>query len=286
MGYNFCAISCESCKAFFRRNATKLEEYKCPFEDKCKVNVVTRKFCRKCRLRKCYAVGMKQEWILNDEEKELRRLQIEENRKWRETNDHKNDTKTSDLSTTGIPSPADTADTNTTISLLDAFDSTDITDDETIAANILHIECYISDTNCSNTSSTKITAITAKDQISDETYDKVVEMELSVLPIPQVPVNDISSLNEVEWGRLTELFQLTADLHRPRPETRLVARDGRQVAQFFATKFESFVGRFVNVMKRLSAFQTICENDQIALIKYSSIEALLMRTALYFDYDQ
>ncbi|CAG2109493.1 unnamed protein product [Medioppia subpectinata] len=36
----------------------------------------------------------------------------------------------------------------------------------------------------------------------------------------------------------------------------------------------------------MSAFQTICENDQIALIKYSSIEALLMRTALYFDYDQ
>ncbi|CAG2179838.1 unnamed protein product, partial [Oppiella nova] len=59
-GYNFCAISCESCKAFFRRNATKLDEYKCPFDDKCKVNVVTRKFCRKCRLRKCYAVGMKQ----------------------------------------------------------------------------------------------------------------------------------------------------------------------------------------------------------------------------------
>ncbi|CAG2109224.1 unnamed protein product, partial [Medioppia subpectinata] len=99
IGYNFCAITCESCKAFFRRNATKIQEYKCPFDDKCKVDIKTRKFCRRCRLRKCYAVGMKQEWILNEEEKEIRRHKIEENRRCRQVNDgnsnHSNTSNTS-----------------------------------------------------------------------------------------------------------------------------------------------------------------------------------------------
>ena len=34
-----------------------LQEFKCPFSDKCEVTVVTRRFCQKCRLRKCFDVG-------------------------------------------------------------------------------------------------------------------------------------------------------------------------------------------------------------------------------------
>uniref|UniRef100_A0A1I8FCU9 Nuclear receptor domain-containing protein n=1 Tax=Macrostomum lignano TaxID=282301 RepID=A0A1I8FCU9_9PLAT len=64
-GYNFDAITCESCKAFFRRNALKTKIQKCNFESSCLVSVITRKFCPACRLAKCFKVGMKREWILN-----------------------------------------------------------------------------------------------------------------------------------------------------------------------------------------------------------------------------
>lgn len=83
LGYNFNAITCESCKAFFRRNALKTKEFKCPFDENCKVNVVTRRFCQKCRLKKCFDIGMKKEWILTDEEKKIKRAKIEENRQKR-----------------------------------------------------------------------------------------------------------------------------------------------------------------------------------------------------------
>ncbi|CAJ0573961.1 unnamed protein product, partial [Mesorhabditis spiculigera] len=69
-GYNFNVITCESCKAFFRRNALrpKVQEFKCPYSEDCEINPVSRRFCQKCRLRKCFTVGMKKEWILNEEQ--------------------------------------------------------------------------------------------------------------------------------------------------------------------------------------------------------------------------
>ncbi|KAK0402144.1 hypothetical protein QR680_016169 [Steinernema hermaphroditum] len=67
-GYNFNVITCESCKAFFRRNALRPKEFKCPYSDDCEINAVSRRFCQKCRLRKCFNVGMKKEWILNEEQ--------------------------------------------------------------------------------------------------------------------------------------------------------------------------------------------------------------------------
>ncbi|XP_076460977.1 vitamin D3 receptor-like isoform X3 [Babylonia areolata] len=85
LGYNFDAISCESCKAFFRRNAPKgLDYFKCPYEEKCKMDVSNRRFCKRCRLRKCFEIGMRKEYILTEEEKMRKRMRIEENRRFRE----------------------------------------------------------------------------------------------------------------------------------------------------------------------------------------------------------
>lgn len=56
LGYNFNVVTCESCKAFFRRNALKSKEFRCPFTNSCDVSVISRRFCQKCRLRKCFEV--------------------------------------------------------------------------------------------------------------------------------------------------------------------------------------------------------------------------------------
>lgn len=80
LGYNFNAISCESCKAFFRRNALASKEFKCPFSNNCIITVITRRFCQKCRLEKCLAIGMVKEFIMSEEDKAEKRRKIEENR--------------------------------------------------------------------------------------------------------------------------------------------------------------------------------------------------------------
>ncbi|KAK3923381.1 Nuclear hormone receptor HR96 [Frankliniella fusca] len=79
-GYNFNALTCESCKAFFRRNALKAKEFKCPFTESCIMTAITRRFCQKCRLQKCFAVGMRKEYIMSEEERLNKRQKVELNR--------------------------------------------------------------------------------------------------------------------------------------------------------------------------------------------------------------
>lgn len=81
--YNFNVITCESCKAFFRRNANKEKEIRCPFNEQCDINQVSRRFCQRCRLTKCFSVGMKKEWIMSEEARLEKKQRVEENRERR-----------------------------------------------------------------------------------------------------------------------------------------------------------------------------------------------------------
>lgn len=80
LGYNFCAVTCESCKAFFRRNALTNKSFRCPFNDQCEITAVTRRFCQKCRLEKCFTIGMRKDYIMSEEDKVEKRKKIEQNR--------------------------------------------------------------------------------------------------------------------------------------------------------------------------------------------------------------
>lgn len=85
LGYNFNAVTCESCKAFFRRNALSSKDFSCPFNDTCEITVVTRRFCQRCRLQKCFRIGMRKEYIMTEEDKLLKRKKVEQNRAKRKT---------------------------------------------------------------------------------------------------------------------------------------------------------------------------------------------------------
>ncbi|CAF0890592.1 unnamed protein product [Adineta steineri] len=81
-GYNFGAITCEGCKAFFRRHARKAPTaFHCDGKGDCKITVETRRFCSACRLAKCFNSGMQCDRLLTVEQKAEKRRQIEVNRK-------------------------------------------------------------------------------------------------------------------------------------------------------------------------------------------------------------
>ncbi|CAG2170714.1 unnamed protein product [Oppiella nova] len=204
-GINFCVITCQSCKAFFRRNAYNFEKQKCRFGDICVINEKTRKYCIKCRLKKCFSVGMKKEWIMNEKEKQLRRTQIEKNRKFRQT---------ISKSTTNGDKVSQTLNSDSDI------DSIETLDDEKIIDYILDI------TNESN----------------DQT------------------INSCPKIKSV----FTTVDELRA---------------------FSATIFHKRINNFIQLASRLSAFNSMCLNDQIAMIKYSCIEMQMLKAATFYNHD-
>ncbi|GIX67407.1 nuclear hormone receptor E75 [Caerostris darwini] len=69
--YHFGGISCDSCKAFFRRSVQN-EAYKnfhCPYEGKCEITITSRKCCQYCRFKKCLSIGMETGWVMTEEER-------------------------------------------------------------------------------------------------------------------------------------------------------------------------------------------------------------------------
>ncbi|UJR32096.1 hypothetical protein I4U23_019564 [Adineta vaga] len=61
---NYGAISCSSCRTFFRRNGFPSKKpITCRYDGHCEVNMLTRKVCAACRLTKCLAIGMNPDHI-------------------------------------------------------------------------------------------------------------------------------------------------------------------------------------------------------------------------------
>ncbi|XP_037650821.1 thyroid hormone receptor beta isoform X4 [Sebastes umbrosus] len=84
-GYHYRCITCEGCKGFFRRTIQKNlnPTYACKYEAKCVIDKVTRNQCQECRFKKCIAVGMATDLVLDDSKRLAKRKLIEENRERR-----------------------------------------------------------------------------------------------------------------------------------------------------------------------------------------------------------
>ncbi|CAF1495087.1 unnamed protein product [Adineta ricciae] len=65
---NYGALSCLSCRTFFRRHGFRIKNtLVCYYEKNCSITIKTRKLCTTCRLRKCLAVGMSPDFIRKED---------------------------------------------------------------------------------------------------------------------------------------------------------------------------------------------------------------------------
>ncbi|GAB6025821.1 hypothetical protein CHUAL_011797 [Chamberlinius hualienensis] len=69
--YHFGGISCDSCKAFFRRSVQNdaHKNFQCSYDYDCEINITSRKCCQYCRFQKCLRIGMEKSWVMTEEER-------------------------------------------------------------------------------------------------------------------------------------------------------------------------------------------------------------------------
>uniref|UniRef100_T1JKD5 Nuclear receptor domain-containing protein n=1 Tax=Strigamia maritima TaxID=126957 RepID=T1JKD5_STRMM len=68
---HFGAISCDSCKAFFRRSVQNdaYKHFYCPYDGRCHISMSSRKCCQYCRFKKCETIGMEKGWVMSEEQR-------------------------------------------------------------------------------------------------------------------------------------------------------------------------------------------------------------------------
>eukprot|EP00064_Thunnus_orientalis_P009417 superscaffoldBa00001195_g9441 len=60
-GFHFNAMTCEGCKGFFRRSMKRKASFTCPFNGSCTITKDNRRHCQACRLKRCIDIGMMKE---------------------------------------------------------------------------------------------------------------------------------------------------------------------------------------------------------------------------------
>ncbi|CAG2119972.1 unnamed protein product, partial [Medioppia subpectinata] len=235
LGKNFGALSCEPCKAFFRRNSFKVN-LKCHFDNNCSINAITRKFCSKCRLDKCLAIGMRREWVANEEERELKRLIKLTISGINNTNDGNQVLKSAINSSQEIWDENDSTNTTT----IDTDFMSEILDDNNFSVDalneqIMDIETSFCANDCIdsqviNRSDYQTNNISTDNHQNSENYtqnslthyspkrvdEKVVSgYEMPVIPIGR-PIDDHKSdFNEIEMRMVTEVIQSATNMGGP-----------------------------------------------------------------------
>ncbi|XP_076461958.1 vitamin D3 receptor B-like [Babylonia areolata] len=282
LGYNFNAVTCESCKAFFRRNAFKDSQIKCLFSGSCVIDLRTRRFCPACRINKCYEIGMKREMILDEAERKARMAKVQHNRARKQLSSTQSQTliKTEPLDPDEearvrpsschelLLSPSSSASSTHTPSschelLLSPSSSASSTHTPSSCHEpLLSPSSSASSTTHTDTSEKEFQPVPPHCFPSDPSmYRKLVEDE-------QMVINDFAMWYETTVAAMP-------DIAYSKPENYQNAND-------LVNNSEICVRQLIRFVKRLDDFRSLRQEDQIAALKGSVMTSLLLRSVAFY----
>ncbi|CAG2163358.1 unnamed protein product [Oppiella nova] len=266
---NYGALTCEPCKAFFRRYVFRSESIKCSSNGGCIINLMTRGFCKKCRIDKCLAIGMRKEIIRTAEEKLRQRLLIEENRlkkqKLNECSDSVNST-TDSL----IINSNDSQSIVKNDFIVELFGNTIEINDHKLQEQIIEIEKYIT-TNTRN-------------------IIKKISTRSPIMPIYK-GLTDYKGLNRLEYNRINELLTTSQMYKREihfinntiNDQKIYKVQDLKELDE--TTKTGHTVKTLIQYLKGLNGFTGMCSEDQLILVTDAYHEVNIMRCLMFYHFE-
>ncbi|XP_005089041.2 nuclear hormone receptor HR96 [Aplysia californica] len=250
LGYNFNAITCESCKAFFRRNALKDKSMVCLFDNKCVVDLRTRRFCPACRIRKCYSIGMNRDMILDDSERRKRMSKVMANRARKG-------------SSTMLTSPI----------AVQIKSEVDTTDSVMIPQESFH----------------HITEVTRPPTPYGKPHGNSSDIIFKHVPKESLPTDrnmyhQLSSTDKCLLSDITEAYRSTL---AAMPEMGPYSIEKEyQKASDLINHSEVVVRKLIMFVKHLEDFKHLTQEDQIAALKACVMNTLLLRSALFYNIEK
>ncbi|CAG2101240.1 unnamed protein product [Medioppia subpectinata] len=256
----------------------------------CSINILTRKFCQKCRLTKCLAIGMNEEYILNDEERHIRRMKVEAKRMALKVSGGQT------IATPPTPHPSSSSDTNSettnntddmfaTNSNIDANKELDLDYAVDSGGQLIPIgDQQLTKIGNSN-KNTDNSLVIHNNDILDAVYHRSAQFELSVIPIVRPLAANSNRLNDSEckvlgqWLSAAQLFAINISSDT---ETATLT-DPLFGVKMFGHIFETQVRSISAVVKDLQSYQWLCETDRIALLKNSSFEIMNLRSIINYN---
>jgi hypothetical protein len=120
--------------------------------------------------------------------------------------------------------------------------------------------------------------------IPDIVYEKTIEVEFAQIPIRQTITEmntNITELNQLENNRLNELSTAMNVLKIPLP--RITSEATGLVDAIKMT--DQAIRRVIKMSKKINAFKSLCQSDQIALLKAGCTEMIILRSVMTFNYE-
>uniref|UniRef100_T1J1D7 Nuclear hormone receptor HR96 n=1 Tax=Strigamia maritima TaxID=126957 RepID=T1J1D7_STRMM len=315
LGYNFNAITCESCKAFFRRNALKKKEYKCPFNNNCKVEIITRRFCQKYEKTKI------------EENRHKRHLEVGNPNK-QQNSPHSSDSSmgvfSPSSSSIGVTSPSSssigvTSPMSTcTVGVTSPLPADHITDDSEPETKIKRLtndldvhtpqsetsECdSITTLNSPFTTPTspqssinspaadfqKNCGETTKETVNN-VFDIAIKAEFEEIqdshhrnPLTLVSTSSLRDLSKLEMEKLNELTIANRAMLSPlQNDPRMMGSTDPSLLNVI-NMTDIAIRRLIKMSKKITGFKNLCQEDQIALLKGGCTELMILRSVMTYD---
>ncbi len=92
---------------------------------------------------------------------------------------------------------------------------------------------------------------------------------------------NITELNQLENNRLNELSTAMNILQMPLPRITSEATGLMDAIKMT----DQAIRRLIKMSKRINAFKSLCQSDQIALLKAGCTEMIILRSVMTFNYE-
>lgn len=119
------------------------------------------------------------------------------------------------------------------------------------------------------------------------TLERIAEAEFSPTPIRkhyEATSNGQRDLNELEISKLQELLEANEELRRPAKSESEAPFCIRNPSLIDIVKItDHAIRKFITMAKRVSSFKSLCEEDQIALLKGCCAELMVLRSVMSYN---